>query len=1109
MKIQEEIKPYVDWSAACSSKDVLVHLSHPVELDFNFEANSHQFPMDQKLHALFLDASKFKKETGISSLCLGFGLLVWTWKEKSIQTPIAIQAVDPRYQKIDQQLHVETDQDWVLNPFLANYFELNLANQDLSALIEAFEKHLSLFKLEFAIQKKRFMGNFHPYRFSIIKELEHLIQGDDFSTPLGHVLGNPEHNPLTYSFPKSYFFPLDHAQRKAREAFQGENLVVQGPPGTGKSQLLTHLVADILAIQQSAFVVSEKFTALEVIHSKLKEYELDTLVHLMNGPQYAKNFVQDLKESWQLIENLQVQPTTNLALSNAYEEQLNQWLHLLQQKTVFEGVDFSTFQRLMKKVKLNEGIYLSDFPDLKNWETVAPILQEIYRSHLQHHLALFHPDFWETSVSATFEKKLLQYDKEWQNLQSLFPIKTWADVTQYHQKAEICHIFEQKHIQKFDWIEQANPTKIKKYKNLRKKYFQIQHTGTNLSVNAWKKIPNPEALAILKTNLEKTHFFNRYKLKKSWAQWNELSIDFAATQIQEMEQYLRFKEQLSKILVEFYDFNVEDPEIDITYVDQILAHDRLDVWRSIPKSDRNFLAQHFLSLQYWYLELRSYFAFQDQQEIGGQFKSLLEQWGNLFQLSTSIQLLEKGYLKVLASFDQFEDLEQHFLYTNFLRFTKKYPQFKEIGSESILNKLNQIKNAQQEETLQLRDLILFHQHRQFQAYQKLISTVPTKLTQEQKSIRTQLKNGKSILIKAFKKSRQFPTLRELIESDAIHWIKLLKPIWMGNPAVIAHHLPLAFQMEFGIIDEASQMPLQNSFGTLQRVKRVIITGDEQQMSPSHYFQSHAASEMDLLHQAQFQMKNKHLQFHYRSVHPELIAFSNTHFYQHQLVVFPTYPKAPKPIESHFIANGRFLEQKNKEEASAVAKALNTLLKTTDKIGVVAFSATQLNAIYEALDPQTKKTIEHRIAENTCFMKALEQVQGDECDCLVISMGYGKNESDEFAMRFGPINTDHGPKRLNVLFTRARKKIHFFHSVKASDFKWSDKPGVQLLKAYLQQFEHENNVHTAFQFPSGIDPRVKEQQLQIPLSSIQQNANQLYTTYHVLKSRGWDLEFGME
>ena len=60
--------------------------------------------------------------------------------------------------------------------------------------------------------------------------------------------------------------------------------------------------------------------------------------------------------------------------------------------------------------------------------------------------------------------------------------------------------------------------------------------------------------------------------------------------------------------------------------------------------------------------------------------------------------------------------------------------------------------------------------------------------------------------------------------------------------------------DVAIFDEASQIPLQNALGAIQRSKRIVIAGDEHQMGPSSYFKSGSAEPMDLLHQASYHLK---------------------------------------------------------------------------------------------------------------------------------------------------------------------------------------------------------------------------------------------------------------
>jgi large subunit ribosomal protein L18 len=49
-------------------------------------------------------------------------------------------------------------------------------------------------------------------------------------------------------------------------------------------------------------------------------------------------------------------------------------------------------------------------------------------------------------------------------------------------------------------------------------------------------------------------------------------------------------------------------------------------------------------------------------------------------------------------------------------------------------------------------------------------------------------------------------------------------------------------------------------------------------------------------------------------------------------------------------------------------------------------------IYAQLSTKTKEKLEVRQDSDTAFFKALENVQGEECDQLIISLGYGKNEN---------------------------------------------------------------------------------------------------------------------
>jgi superfamily I DNA and/or RNA helicase len=274
-----------------------------------------------------------------------------------------------------------------------------------------------------------------------------------------------------------------------------------------------------------------------------------------------------------------------------------------------------------------------------------------------------------------------------------------------------------------------------------------------------------------------------------------------------------------------------------------------------------------------------------------------------------------------------------------------------------------------------------------------------------------------------------------------------------NPSRISACFPLEKNLfSMAIFDEASQIPLENSFGTLQRSERTVIAGDPQQMSPSSYFSTIHES-VDLLHQASFYLKSKFLSYHYRSYHPELISFSNKHFYQNRLTAFQHANYSEKPINFHYLKNGRFENRVNSIEAKEVAEYITTKISSTESLGIVAFSESQLQEIHAFLPLKTIEILQDRIDKDVIFFKSIENVQGDECDELIVSFGYGySNEESVFAHRFGPMNLSSGSKRLNVLLTRARKKISFFASVNHNDFKQSSNESVEILRKWFRNMD---------------------------------------------------------
>ena len=64
-----------------------------------------------------------------------------------------------------------------------------------------------------------------------------------------------------------------------------------------------------------------------------------------------------------------------------------------------------------------------------------------------------------------------------------------------------------------------------------------------------------------------------------------------------------------------------------------------------------------------------------------------------------------------------------------------------------------------------------------------------------------------------------------------------------------------------------------------------------------------------------------------------------------------------------------------------------------------------------------------------FIKNLENVQGDEADVIMFSIGYAPDKDGKLTMNFGPLNRDGGWRRLNVAVSRSRQEMIIFSVLK--------------------------------------------------------------------------------
>lgn len=326
-----------------------------------------------------------------------------------------------------------------------------------------------------------------------------------------------------------------------------------------------------------------------------------------------------------------------------------------------------------------------------------------------------------------------------------------------------------------------------------------------------------------------------------------------------------------------------------------------------------------------------------------------------------------------------------------------------------------------------------------------------------------------------RKQRAHQPIRQTLKR-ASKAVRALKPCFMMSPLSLAQFIePAEEKFDLMIMDEASQIFPEDALGAIARAKQVVVVGDPNQLPPSSFFHGMndnedtvetiaTASESILDLMLRVYPNVKRLKWHYRSKHESLIAFSNHHFYDSELMIFPSPDghDGNVGITRKFLPQAFYINQTNPDEAIAIVDGLFEYLQKspTDSLGVVAMNKKQTELIERLIeqktvdDAQLRHLYDDAFKQGRVFVKNLENVQGDEADILLISTTYGPDaEAKKVYQRFGPINGDHGWRRMNVLITRARKKIIVYTSMKSSDINPQEgNRGRMALRNYLSYIE---------------------------------------------------------
>lgn len=1058
------------------------------------------FPDDDQgedIATIYKKAQHFQKEYALDTCLRVSHFIKWRIPGKTESrffiSPLIYQSCQiSKSKRIEIQYKISVDEEtYTINPVLAFYFKQEFDLElpidvdhpavFLSQLRQEFEQNGST-QIEMTnhfsesetwqIIEKNSIGIFN-YKKSLLGEdykriidtpsssIQSFLTGDQFST-----------NKIKYKLIQD----LDTSQKAVLDLALKESCVIQGPPGTGKSHTIVSLIGASLAEGQKVLFVSEKRSALEVVYQRLKKLNLHQWSAYFNTEKNeVKKFYADLKKSWDELTRPEL----------IKENQLIEF----EKSGLFETYPFPTTSEVPDLIEalLKLGFSPNQLkpnhktPSKEKWEASEATLvafEKVTGISLDGDvsetifLEINRAIFSEKDPIVKLEKRLNEVQDHLRAIEKYIdnPQTSLASFTRLTLAASILSMVNKEQLD----LLNEDTKKFRSFNNWAKKY-QLAKDKLKRAEKAnekWTKKPSLSEIAELIDLLKHAEaprgilgFLkrNNSRLIEAFSDFDKTISNEAKLQLlEQLRNEWHLKGEFSELSIKLqHNFGIQNPELEINQIfhlrnklDAITSNEYLALL-----NDENSLVK-INELNRFHQIIQQVnnglkFLFQESSE--DTIQNIIERNDKILKQLPVLNRYLPQVRDLLELPGEIIDFLRHekgsiqlkkakVYYAQLLTETRFNPLFESLSGHNLSKEYSQLKRKRKSQYQHHLEAIEFDRRSALREKEKLVDTPASKLSTSDKDLKKELKSAKRILIHEFNKKQQHLSVKKLMESSA-KWLADLRPVWMMNPLSISTHLPCIEEyFDLVIFDESSQIPLEDAIPAIFRAKRVIVVGDSNQMPPGNFFAAKSGS-TTLLDEAKLNLKNEMLKWHYRSEHPDLINFSNHAFYDSELISLPPLLNE-SPIE-WFKIDGVFEQGKNIEEAINIAEYTAQKIKEGCKsIAVISFSKEQESEIINQLkkkkiDPDTENIL----------VRNLENVQGIERELVVISFGYGPDSSGNFRLNFGPINQQNGTNRLNVLFTRAIKKMVVFSSVSHTDFGFSDNPGVKLMRDFLYYINH--------------------------------------------------------
>lgn len=1009
-----------------------------------------QNDLDERIKNLYRGYKSSLEENGANTLYIAMGLLKWYEEEDKSKCHYAPLVLVP-VQIIRRSLSLgyklmRREEDTMLNISIVEKlkaeFDIRIEGMeelpedesgvDLSKIFSVIRDAIAV-KPEWEVLESAYIGLFSFTQFVMWNDLrkrkEDLLNNNIVKSLVDGTYTKPE-DVVSESEPEysenSPLMPLpaDASQLEAINcAYDGDSFVLHGPPGTGKSQTITSMIANCLYSGKTVLFAAEKKAALEVVYNRLSKLGLAPFCLELHSNKARKSDVLAQLENVMKIKEQYSPEEFESKRKELYEkkEAVDRYVQELHKEygcgyTVYELISIYESTKDAPDIapfgdKVISVLKASDIEKIKNELTELIFVGKEYRAQGGQKLSFVKGQNYSMTMRDTIPSKAQSYKEALIKLKEVSSGKSLEEIVRecdkYKQGQETAKARDQILLSwDKDFLGEDARSLIKEYKEAETKWALFKTISVN---SVYKKV------AI-------------YDLKK----------DKKNSLLSELNSLQEYQER-EKTYPVVEDKSLFDAYSEVVSVrSELSSHIGLDDLKSI---DSDIEACEALSSGSDLLKIRMQYNKETAELKGLGAVNLIEAYDNDVVTDENMSdALEKMYSRQLI--DQIVDAS---------------PVLSEFAGGVFEGRIKLFKDLSEE----------FIELTKKEIYLKLASKIP-KLSLDVSKDSEIVK-----LNKAIKSNGRGVSFRKLF-SEIPTILQRLCPCMLMSPISVAQYLELngetGFKFDTVIFDEASQLPTCKAVGVLARGKNAIVVGDPKQMPPTSFFMSEYVDEENIEQEdlesilddcLAVNMPSKYLQWHYRSKHESLIDFSNKAFYENRLYTFPSANDLQSMVNLVQVDGvfDRGNTRTNIKEAEAVIEEIVRRFKDPvlkkQSVGVVTFNINQQNKIDDLLQEECKK-VEGLEAwayssEEPIFVKNLENVQGDERDVILFSVGYGKDEEGNVYMNFGPLNLEGGWRRLNVAVTRARCEMKVFSTLTPEQIKItsSTSRGVQAMKRFLE------------------------------------------------------------